>query len=60
MFSVREFMDAIAEALAERGTGSQDLLALQFEVKKAVISGCSSDANRIPQTIRRLRKFSGW
>jgi hypothetical protein len=53
-------MDAIAEALAERGTGSQDLLALQFEVKKAVISGCSSDANRIPQTIRRLRKFSGW
>ena len=33
MFSVREFMDAIAEALAERGTGSRDLLALQFEEK---------------------------
>ena len=31
MFSVREFMDAIVEELAERGTRSRDLLALQFE-----------------------------
>jgi hypothetical protein len=33
MFSVREFLDAVAEVLAERGTGSRDLLALQFEEK---------------------------
>jgi hypothetical protein len=31
MFSVREFMGAIAEELAERGTSARDLLALQFE-----------------------------
>ena len=31
MFSVREFLTAIAEELTERGTGSRDLLALQFD-----------------------------
>jgi hypothetical protein len=31
MVSIREFLDAVAEALAERGTSSRDLLALQFE-----------------------------
>lgn len=33
MASVREFLDAVAEALAERGTSSRDLLALQFAEK---------------------------
>jgi hypothetical protein len=30
-FSVREFMNAVAEELAEQGTSSRDLLALRFE-----------------------------
>jgi hypothetical protein len=33
MFSVREFLNAIAEALAERGTTSRELLSLQFEAE---------------------------
>ena len=31
MFAVREFLVAVAQELAERGTTSRDLLALQFE-----------------------------
>jgi len=33
MFSVREFLNAIAEELEDRGTSSRDLLALQFEAE---------------------------
>jgi hypothetical protein len=33
MFSVREFLNAITEELAERRTTSRDLLAMQFETE---------------------------